>query len=291
MASFDNYNGADFNDDMDMDDRGMPYYTAPSGNGFGRRFETRLPSSTGAEFEDEADGVAPGDDPDEPFYDPEEAFDNPNEDLDIGCEDTMSAAKEKIRKLRMEKDDRRKETNGLKKKVKMLERQVEDKDDAFKFFFVKMSSNHPEIASILKQHGIKYVPAPDRASIEQMLLAQNNGFNINTARNLTVSKSLAMKEKELAAMATKLHQQQMSFSQNQFQAGSTSYVFNNCNFDKFPSVGPQVEDHAAPPVANRHAAGGVSSLEPRLTEASVESSLRDPKDFANGPKMTLTARP
>jgi hypothetical protein len=114
LGNFSNgsYNGANSNDNMDIGDHGMPYYTEPSGNGFGWRFETRLPSSTDAEFEDEVDEVASGDDPDE-------AFDDPDVDLDFDYEDTISAddllemAKEKIRELRKRKNDLRKENNIL----------------------------------------------------------------------------------------------------------------------------------------------------------------------------------
>jgi hypothetical protein len=128
LGNFSNgsYNGANSNDNMDIGDHGMPYYTEPSGNGFGWRFETRLPSSTDAEFEDEVDEVASGDDPDEAFDDPDEAVDNPDEafddtdvDLDFDYEDTISAddllemAKEKIRELRKGKNDLRKENNIL----------------------------------------------------------------------------------------------------------------------------------------------------------------------------------
>jgi hypothetical protein len=142
LGNFSNgsYNGANSNNNMDIGDHGMPYYTEPSGNGFGWRFETRLPSSTDAEFEDEVDEVASGDDPDEAFDDPDEAVDNPDEafddpdeavdnpdeafndtdvDLDFDYEDTISAddllemAKEKIRELRKGKNDLRKENNIL----------------------------------------------------------------------------------------------------------------------------------------------------------------------------------
>jgi hypothetical protein len=121
LGNFSNgsYNGANSNDNMDIGDHGMPYYTEPSGNGFGWRFETRLPSSTDAEFEDEVDEVASGDDPDEAFDDPDEAFDDTDVDLDFDYEDTISAddllemAKEKIRELRKGKNDLRKENNIL----------------------------------------------------------------------------------------------------------------------------------------------------------------------------------
>jgi hypothetical protein len=192
LGNFSNgsYNGANSNDDMDIGDHDMPYNTEPSGNGFGWRFETRLPSSTDAEFEDEVNEVASGDDPDEAFDDPDEAVDNPDEafddtdvDLDFDYEDTISAddllemAKEKIRELRKGKNDLRKENNilgegendlrkennELNKEKAKLEGEPDDKDARFDFF-IKVYSKDPEIASLLKQYDMKYVPAPDPAS-------------------------------------------------------------------------------------------------------------------------------
>jgi hypothetical protein len=108
---------------------------------------------------------------------------------------------------------------------------------------------------------------------------------------LTLTRSMAVKEKELAAMTIQLHQQQLSFPQNQFQAGSNSYVFNNCNFNKVPFAGPQAQYHTVPLVANPHAADESSHLDPRLTEVSTKVRLRHPMKFAKlNPVKCMLAR-